>query len=51
MSIPAPRADAEQADPVPGSDPWAAIRRGAHLLFKAWITPQRLCGCKRTRAR
>jgi hypothetical protein len=36
----------------PGPAPrgfWATVRAGAVLLFKAWTTPQRVCGCKKSR--
>ena len=29
----------------------AFVRFWAPLLFKAWLTPQRLCGCKPSRRR
>jgi hypothetical protein len=34
-----------------GGGAWARLRRVALLLFKAWTTPQRICGCRPPRSR
>jgi hypothetical protein len=31
--------------------PWTSVLNVGRLLLRAWMTPQRICGCKRPRVR